>query len=39
MTDKEPAGAAQVARLREVVKTYDDEGLRVTAVDGTGPGW
>jgi putative ABC transport system ATP-binding protein len=28
------AGATQVARLREVVKTYDEGGLRVTAVDG-----
>jgi len=31
--DERPA-PAQVARLREVVKTYDDEGLRVTAVAG-----
>ena len=34
MPIQEPAAGSQVARLREVVKTYDDDGLRVTAVDG-----
>ena len=34
MAATEQAPGAQIARLREVVKTYDDEGLRVTAVDG-----
>lgn len=34
MSGNERPASAQVARLQEVVKTYDDEGLRVTAVDG-----
>ena len=34
MPTQERAPGAQVARLRDVVKTYDDDGLRVTAVDG-----